>query len=201
MISLRPLVLTTVCLGALVGCAAHPGPTLAKGEDALPQGGPATSPTPVKLANEVSSPGVGSAAPQTAAPSSSGNSRQTADAGSDDTGSGTDLGFDFDNLEVLNPDLKESLAILRIGSEPKANKVLSVFTGLRNKTGQKLYLEVQTIYKNRLGDPINHGTWVPMTLKPHQTTEYRSASLSDDATDFLVRIRRGIPPNLTPSTH
>ena len=187
------MVLTMACLGALVGCASHSGSGTAQGDNALPQ--KAEVPFPIAVAPakvpDASSQAVADAAP------SSGNagSHRSADVDNDSDNNGPDLGFNFDNLEVLDPSLKDSLAILRIGAEPKETKLLSVFTGMKNKTGQKLSLEVQTIYKDRAGNPLNTGTWVPMTLKPHQMTEYRSASLSVEASDFLVRIRRAAPAN------
>ena len=102
----------------------------------------------------------------------------------------TDIGSSFDNLEITDDSLKGKLAILRVGSEPSANDLLSVFAGLKNKTAQPLSLEVQTLYKDSTGKSLNAGSWIPMTLKPHEETEYRSTSISADAADFLVRVRR-----------
>ena len=96
----------------------------------------------------------------------------------------------FDNIELTDPSLKEKVSILRVGSEPGPNNLLSVFVGLKNKTGHELDLEMQTLYKDKTGNALNTGSWVPMSLKPHEETEYRSASISADATDFVVRIRR-----------
>ncbi len=97
----------------------------------------------------------------------------------------------FDNLDVTDPTLKGKLEILRVGSEPTANNLLSVFAGMKNKTDQTLYLEVQTIYKDSTGNALNKGSWVPLKLRAHEETEYRSASISSQAVDFLVRIRSG----------
>lgn len=187
--SLRWAGLTLVCLGALTGCAG------ARSGSVTPSGGSPTAQAKAKTP---------AAAPATASDKSTdpipfagdGARNKVADTEFNPGDKGTDLGFDIPNLEVLDPEgLKGSLAILRIGSEVKETKLLSVFTGMKNKTGQKLSLEVQTIYKDRAGNPLNDGTWVPMTLKPHEETEYRSASLSVDAVDFTVRIRRAVPPN------
>jgi len=102
----------------------------------------------------------------------------------------TDAIASFDNLEVVDANLKGSLSVLRVGSEPSANELLSVFVGLKNKTSHPLALQVQTLYKDKAGDSLNTGSWVTMTLKPHEETEYRSSSISAEAVDFLVRIRR-----------
>lgn len=109
--------------------------------------------------------------------------------------SDTDTDASFDNLEVIDASLKGKLAVLRVGSEPTSNNLLSVFAGLKNKTGHRLDLEVQTLYKDRAGNPLNGGgTWLPLSLKPHEETEYRSASISADAFDFLISIRAAHGP-------
>ncbi len=49
---------------------------------------------------------------------------------------------------------------------------------------------MRTVYKDKAGNELNSGSWIPMTLKPHQETEYRSASISAEAADFMIHIRR-----------
>jgi len=100
-----------------------------------------------------------------------------------------EVNANFDNLEIVDPSLKGRLAVLRVGSEPTQNNLLSVFVGVKNSTSKPLTLEIQTLYKDKLGNPLNEGSWIPLTLKPKEETEYRSASISADAVDFLVRIR------------
>lgn len=101
----------------------------------------------------------------------------------------TDTGSGFDNLEFVDARLKAKLNILRVGSEPSPNNLLTVFAGVKNKTSHHLDLEIQTIYKDKAGNELNHGSWIPVTLKPHEEKEYRSSALSTDASDFVVRIR------------
>src|SRR5271155_3856930 len=76
------------------------------------------------------------------------------------TAEGTDAGSSFDNLELLDAGLNEKLAVLRVGSEPSANNLLSVFAGLKNKTERRLALEVETIYKDKDGNALNAGSWI-----------------------------------------
>jgi hypothetical protein len=111
-------------------------------------------------------------------------------AGSENAEDETDASSSFDNLEIVDAGLNGKLAILRVGSDPSANNLLSVFAGLKNKTPNRLALEVETIYKDKDGNALNAGSWIPMTLKPHQEKEYRSASISELAVDFLIRVRR-----------
>jgi hypothetical protein len=113
----------------------------------------------------------------------------------------------FDNLDVIDASLNGKLAIQRVGSEANAFGLLSVFAGLKNKTSHALNLQAETIYKDTEGNPVNAGSWITLTLKPHEEKEYRSTSISVRfdpnvmEPNFLIRIRRA-PPTLSPSpTH
>ncbi len=101
----------------------------------------------------------------------------------------------FDNLEIVNASLKDKLSVLRIGSQRSDSNLLSVFAGVKNQTGHVLDLEMQTIYRDKDGQALTgHGSWIPITLKPHEETQYRSVAISEDATDFVVRIRHAQSP-------
>ena len=102
----------------------------------------------------------------------------------------TDAGSSFDNIEIVDAGLNEKMAVLRVGSQVAENNLLSVFAGLKNKTAHRLALEVETIYKDKAGNALNAGSWIPFTLKPHEEREYRSTSITEQAVDFLIRIRR-----------
>jgi hypothetical protein len=119
--------------------------------------------------------------------------QDTHPASSENAGDGADTGSGFDNLEIVDAGLNGKVAILRVGSDPSANSLLSVFAGLKNKTAHRLALEVETIYKDKEGNALNAGSWIPVTLKPHEEREYRSASISEQAVDFLIRVR--LAPN------
>ncbi len=98
----------------------------------------------------------------------------------------------FDNVDVIDSNLKGKLAVLRTGGEIGPTKLLSIFVALRNKTGHTLELEIETIYKDGYGNALNHGSWIPFTLKAHEDKEYHSTSISELATadsDYLVRVR------------
>ena len=99
----------------------------------------------------------------------------------------------FDNVQVVDPGLDSKISITRVGSDRTNTNLLSVFADLKNLTGHSLSIEAQTLYKDGDGDWIDggHAGWIPLTLKPHEEFEYRSASLSEEAQDFLVRIKRG----------
>jgi hypothetical protein len=101
-----------------------------------------------------------------------------------------DSGSSFDNLDVVDVGLKGKLAVMRVGSEPSPNNLLSVFAGLRNRSAHQLNLEVQTIYRDKMGNDLNAGSWIPFSLSAHEEKEYRSTSITDEAVDFLIRVRR-----------
>ena len=72
----------------------------------------------------------------------------------------SDSDSDFDNLEIVDAGLKGKLAVQRVGSEASPNNLLSVFAGLKNMTSHNLNLEIQTIYKDSEGNPLNSGSWI-----------------------------------------
>jgi len=103
---------------------------------------------------------------------------------------GTDAGSTFDNLEIVDAALNTKVAVLRVGSQLAENNLLTVFAGFKNKTERRLALEVETIYKDKSGNTLNAGSWIPLTLDAHEEKDYRSTSISVDAVDFLIRVRR-----------
>jgi hypothetical protein len=102
-----------------------------------------------------------------------------------------DTSSDFDNLEIVNPNLKDHLAVMRVGSDRTDSNLLSVFAGVKNKSAHPLKIEMQTIYKDKDGHSLtdNKAAWMPIDLKPHGETQYHSVAISEEATDFIVRIR------------
>ena len=121
----------------------------------------------------------------------------------------TDNGSSFDDVDIIDSVLNGKLTILRVGSEATPTGLLSVFVGLRNKTARDLNIQVETIYKDPEGNPVNAGSWITLTLKPHEEREYRSTSISVrydpnvmDA-NFIIRIRRAAPavPAIPPMVH
>jgi hypothetical protein len=102
-----------------------------------------------------------------------------------------DTSSSFDNLEFVTPTLKSKLAVVRVGADRSDSNLLTVFAGVRNKSAKPLNIEVQTIYKDKNGEPLTDGKggWIPLNLKPHEETQYRSMAISEDATDYIVRIR------------
>ena len=99
----------------------------------------------------------------------------------------------FDNVDIIDDGLNGKLTVLRVGSDIGTNKLLTIFVGLKNKTGHSIDLEIETIYKDTFGNALNSGSWISFTLKAHEEKEYHSSAISEQATDFLVRVRHGAP--------
>lgn len=108
----------------------------------------------------------------------------------------TDSEAGFDNVDVLDTALNGKLSVVRVGSQRTNTNLLSIFASLKNLTDHALTIQAQTLYKDGDGNWLDGGKagWLTLQLKPHEELEYRSASLSDEAQDFLVRVRR--PPGL-----
>jgi len=109
-------------------------------------------------------------------------------------GQSADAGSTFDNLEIVDTTLNAKVAVLRVGSQLADNNLLTVFAGLKNKTERRVALEVETIYKDKAGNTLNSGSWIPLTLDAHEEKDYRSTAISVDAVDFLIRVRRAVKP-------
>jgi hypothetical protein len=145
------------------------------------------NPPPPVLAT--TAPAVTTAAAKPLVPSDSGTTPASRPA-KESADKVTDAGSTFDNLEIVDAGLNGKVAILRVGSQQAENNLLSVFAGLKNETAHRLALEMETIYKDKAGNALNDGSWILVTLKPHEEREYRSTSISEQAVDFLVRVRR-----------
>jgi hypothetical protein len=112
---------------------------------------------------------------------------------------GGDIGYDFSKVEMLDESLKPRLVLLRIGAQRTTSNLLAVFAGMRNATSRKLAFEIETIYRDKDGNALNKGSWIRLSLKPQEEIDYKSASLSEDAVDFTIRVRR--VPTATASAH
>lgn len=176
----RQAILIGACCLIVASCAyPHPGPK-------LPEGGIVSGPStvaPAPAAKPVKKPEN----PVAVTPVSSAEATVVSDHGNM---AGMDAGSDFDNIDFVDASLNGKLTVLRVGSQPSPNGLLSIFAGLKNKTARQLDLELQTIYKDQEGNQLNEGSWIPFTLKPHEEKEYHSTSISSLSVDFLVRVRR-----------
>lgn len=97
---------------------------------------------------------------------------------------------------VLNYDLSKRLAVDHPPTMIRAlNGQLEVQAGLRNRTDiDTLQLQVQTLFFDAMGqvlytEPGSPAPWLPVTISPNQTYQYRATSLRNDAMKFSIRVR------------
>jgi hypothetical protein len=94
------------------------------------------------------------------------------------------------NIDIVDDVLKPKLDLVHVEAQRGRNNLLVVTLSLSNKTGRKVDLEMETVYKDKSGDELNTGSWIPFTLQPHGDLNYRSSSISEAAVDFLIRVRK-----------
>jgi len=94
------------------------------------------------------------------------------------------------NLDIVDDVLKPKLDLTHIDAQRGRNNLLSVTLSMSNKTGHKIDLEIETIYKDKEGNALNTSSWIGFTLKPHADQDYHSSSISEEAVDFLIRVRK-----------
>jgi hypothetical protein len=94
------------------------------------------------------------------------------------------------NLDIVDDVLKPKLDLVSINAQRGRNNLLVVTLSLSNKTSHKVDLEVETVYKDKGGNELNTGSWIPFTLQPQGDLSYRSSSISETAVDFLIRVRK-----------
>lgn len=91
---------------------------------------------------------------------------------------------------VTSSALKGRLAVLRIRSNRNDSNLLTVSAGLKNRSSHSLPLQVATVFKDKDGQPLSDSqNWEEITLKPHEVTQYHSVATTEDASDYLVRVR------------
>jgi hypothetical protein len=68
---------------------------------------------------------------------------------------------------------------------------LEVFADIRNRTNSDLSIDVQTVYKDESGIPVDTTAWSRMTLGPNETQTYKNISINDSPKRYTIRIRGG----------
>jgi hypothetical protein len=102
-----------------------------------------------------------------------------------------DTSSGFENVDLLDGTLTGKLGVIDVGSNRSTDNLLNVCATLKNITGHTLKIEAQTLYRDASGNWINGGRagWITLEIKPRGELAYRSASLTDEAQDYLVRVR------------
>jgi hypothetical protein len=93
------------------------------------------------------------------------------------------------HIDLVDPALDRRLEVVNIDATRGGNNLLAITATLRNKTGARLSIAVETIYRDKQGSDLNAGTWLHLTLGPHEVHKYRSSAIAEAAVDFLIRVR------------
>lgn len=68
---------------------------------------------------------------------------------------------------------------------------LEVFADIRNRTYFDLPIDVQTVYKDEAGIPVDTTAWSRLTLGPNETQTYKNISINSRPARYTIRIRGG----------
>ena len=67
---------------------------------------------------------------------------------------------------------------------------LEVYAELENRTGKNLVVQVQAQFKDAMGALFRDETnWKTIVMPPHSSTDYRMASMNDQAKDYIIRVK------------
>jgi len=95
---------------------------------------------------------------------------------------------------LLDSGLSDAIAVDLVRTGPNPNHYLEVQAAVRNRTGQDLEIQAQTLFYDATGavlndEPGNETPWTTLTVSANQTIPYHAQALSHKANHFTVRIR------------
>ena len=105
------------------------------------------------------------------------------------------------NVVLLNHELKRTLAMDKpaLVDRDEAGR-LRVQVALRNRlNNDSLHLQVQTLWKDDTGrvlysEPGSAAPWLSYRLTPNQTIYYTQTALTEQATQYTIRVRYARTP-------
>jgi uncharacterized protein YcfL len=98
------------------------------------------------------------------------------------------------SVAILNENLRKNLTVDKVGSNFSVNHLMVVHALIHNKTKTIVSIQVQTLYQDANGNPLNYSSgneasWTTLDLISEGTQPYRSQSISPKASKFIIRIR------------
>ena len=68
---------------------------------------------------------------------------------------------------------------------------MKVYAELENRTGDNQVVQVQTQFRDNVGNLSEDETnWQTIVMPPHSSTSYNATSLNDKAWDYVVRVKK-----------
>jgi len=95
---------------------------------------------------------------------------------------------------LLDSGLSDAIAVDLVRMGPNPTHYLEVQAAIRNRTGQDLEIQAQTLFYDATGavlnnEPGNETAWTTLTVSANQTLPYHAQALSHKADHLTVRIR------------
>jgi len=95
---------------------------------------------------------------------------------------------------LLDSGLSDVIAVDLIRTGPNPNRYLEVQAAIRNRTGNDVEIQVQTLFYDATGAVLNSEAgnetpWTTLPVSANQTIPYHAQALSRQANHFTVRIR------------
>jgi hypothetical protein len=97
---------------------------------------------------------------------------------------------DIARVVLMNDDLVDELAVDGVEAFYNKHRRLHVEIKVRNRTGDPLAIQIQTVFKSERGTEIGDATaWQGLVLSANSTRGYRATAIKPDARRYTVRIR------------
>jgi hypothetical protein len=82
------------------------------------------------------------------------------------------------------------LTVVSVETERVAKGLLRITLRLQNNTSSKLWTDISTVFFDAKGGKLEQTTWEPTLLKDKAVTEYICTSLSNQAADYRIIVRK-----------
>lgn len=93
-------------------------------------------------------------------------------------------------VQFESRDIPFVLRVVRVDAQRVSGGLLRVWVTLRNTRKEPLWVEVRTTFLDKDGHPLDQTNWHPVQLAARTVTDYTCTSLSRDAADYQVVVRR-----------
>lgn len=85
---------------------------------------------------------------------------------------------------------KDIIHVVRVDINRPAGGLLKVIVTLRNRTKDNLWADIRTTFLDADNHVLESTNWEPILLSARTVTEYTCNSLSNQATDYQIIIRK-----------
>lgn len=93
-------------------------------------------------------------------------------------------------IQFENSSTKHIVKVVRVDTERLPTGLLKVFVTLRNTTKKNLWADIRTTFLDSRDHILEQTNWEPVLLEARTVNEYTCTSLSNQATDYQIIIRK-----------